>query len=231
MGILLFYKENKSLSGCTLWVVEHTLTNGVHGIYWYIYLILGLYLITPLLRKITLNADRNLQLYFVSILLLTYLLGHYLPNIQLTHRFVSDNLIFIFYYVSGYVIYNNIEEIKPYLKLLFLILVLVYVLGVTATMFWGKAEGLSIIIFEAVLFFTLIMALPNKNHKSVELISKMSYGIYLTHFAIISLLTFVPYLRQIHAAVYPFVSIAIVLTLDLVMLQILKKVGLGKWVM
>lgn len=230
-GVFLFYKENKTMAGCLPWIVISFFNNGVHGIYWFVYLILGLYLITPLLRKITLNADRNLQIYFVGILLLTYLLGHYLPNIQLTHRFVSDNLIFIFYYVSGYVIYNNIEKIKPYLKWLFLILVLVYVLGVTTTMFWGKADGLSIIVFEAVLSFTLIMALPNKNRKSVELISKMSYGIYLTHFAIISLLTFVPFLRYIHAAVYPFVSIAIVLVLDLAMLQILKKIGLGKWFM
>lgn len=231
LGAFLFYKNNQILSGCLAWITISTLTGGIHTIYWYIYLILGLYLITPLLRKITLNADRNLQIYFVIFLLITCLLGHYLPNIQLTHRFLSDNLIFIFYYVSGYVIYSNIKKIRPYIKWIFLFFVLIYILKVMLIQLFPNDGGQAFAVLESVLFFTLIMALPNKNCKSVELVSKMSYGIYLTHFAIISLLASIPFLRQIHPALYPFVSTAVVLAFDLSIFQILEKMGLGKWVL
>lgn len=56
IGFLLFYKEHHTLSGSIGWIVSSTLTKGVIGIYWYVYLIAGLYLITPLLRHIIANG-------------------------------------------------------------------------------------------------------------------------------------------------------------------------------
>jgi surface polysaccharide O-acyltransferase-like enzyme len=233
LGTFLYYKENHMLSGCLTWIVKSTLTGGIHTIYWYIYLILGLYLITPLLRKIIQHSTSGLKIYFLALLLVIYILGQYLPCLQLFHRFVSDNLLYSFYFVAGYVISINVEQIKRYYKLLVVLCICVYIVGMLIFMINAKILD-SYRIIETILVFTLIIASPwqfNRIAGGVRLISTMSYGIYLTHFAIISLLSGLSFLQYINAAIYPLVAIAMVLPLNMIMLQILKKMGLGKWVM
>ena len=77
-------------------------TSGVYGIYWYVYLILGLYLITPLLRKILSGGDRSLVFYMVGLVSVIYLFVELFPNVSVTNRFACQNLLYIFYFLWVY---------------------------------------------------------------------------------------------------------------------------------
>lgn len=49
--------------------------DGVHGIYWYIYMLLGLYILTPVLRILLKYSGEKLSLYAILFLLIVVLLG------------------------------------------------------------------------------------------------------------------------------------------------------------
>ncbi len=53
VGSILYVQEGgRSVFGCLGFLTKGILTSGVHGVYWYVYMILGLYLLTPVLRTI-----------------------------------------------------------------------------------------------------------------------------------------------------------------------------------
>ena len=54
--IHFFQNGGRNLLNRSLIFTKDLFGNGVHGIYWYIYMILGLYMLTPILRSIAKNA-------------------------------------------------------------------------------------------------------------------------------------------------------------------------------
>lgn len=51
-AILYLQGGGRSIVGYTLYELKSVATTGVHGIYWYVYMIIGLYCLTPVLRHI-----------------------------------------------------------------------------------------------------------------------------------------------------------------------------------
>jgi len=91
--------------------VEKTFGQGVYGIYWYIYLIIGLYLITPLLRVIV-QQSRPLALYATALPFLLYAMTLVLPDFALPDRFNCENLLWIGYFLFGYTANHFFRDIK-----------------------------------------------------------------------------------------------------------------------
>lgn len=98
---ILYVQEGEKSYGMVYFFIYKYVTSGVYGIYWYVYLILGLYLITPLLRKILSGGDRSLVFYMVGLVSVIYLFVELFPNVSVTNRFACQNLLYIFYFYGG----------------------------------------------------------------------------------------------------------------------------------
>ena len=106
--------ESKSISFYYLFESIYSVFSGSSwGYLWYLYALIGLYLITPVLRVITDNADNTLIKYILIILFIftcfiPYIKGLFNINIDIYTPFVpTTNLL---YYVLGYYLSNGFEK-------------------------------------------------------------------------------------------------------------------------
>ena len=95
--------------------------------FWYIYMILGLYFITPWLQKVLKFAKKEtfiiLVLWFLYSILNPHLIKFDLPRIPFSHFPITE---FIGYYILGYYIKVDRDKIK---KIPFFIIIAVYLVG------------------------------------------------------------------------------------------------------
>ena len=82
-------------------VVQSFLSGGAYFQFWFIYLIMGLYLITPVLRIVVAHANRRLLRY---LLILWFVAASLLPLLHLITGFEVDSNLFLFSGWMGYFI-------------------------------------------------------------------------------------------------------------------------------
>lgn len=165
---------------------------------WFIYTLLGLYLLVPILRKWIKNASKNEILYFLLIWICTIIyaiphLNDYLPKINLMN--FSG---YLGYMVLGYYLSNMKSFKKSKSFLLYSIGVIVTILGtyyLTSkngafnSTFYGyltpnvllSSTGIFLLIKEIHITSSIVKLMVSK-------ISKYSYGIYLVHILVLELL-------------------------------------------
>lgn len=174
--------------------------NGSSFHLWYVYMIIGIYLFIPILNKWIQNANEKEILYFIFLWLFTLLIE--LPflsklkiNIDLTY-FTG----FLGYLVLGY--YLSIKKFRFSKKATKLIATSLIFLGVITTIlgtyFLSKRDGqfnsffydyLTINVLIATVGFFLFFKNLNISNciilKTINFISKYSYGIYLVHILVL----------------------------------------------
>lgn len=132
--------------------VHQFVTEGVHGIYWYVYLIVGLYLITPVLRRVFSSCNKTLAVYVSSVLTFIWLLGNILPQCMVVSRFACDNLLYICYFVWGYVLFTYLQTERYFHRTSLVMLGGTYLLSCITT---GFADYLTPIV--SVSLFALLL--------------------------------------------------------------------------
>ena len=171
-----------------------TLLNGQTH-FWFLYMILGLYLIVPFLCKLT--ECKKTEIYF---LILSFLFSFLIPqciniagrafkpfaesmNIALNNMFMFFVMGYSGYFVLGY--FLNTTEIKKNTR------IIVYILGIIGAIYTILTQSydnfninvllMSISIF--VFFKTHLNILPKKEKtlKLILFLSKCSFGVYLIH--------------------------------------------------
>ena len=164
--------------------------------FWYIYLIIGLYLFIPVLRKWTVHSSKQEMIYFLVIwavtLFITKHTAKYFPNIEL--QYFSN---YIGYLVLGHFLDKHINFSDNRSKTLYLIL---FLLGVIIT--YLATSILSIKFNELIRHFYAYLA-PNvvlasvglylfvkslqikTSSRFLSMADKASYGIYLIHILIL----------------------------------------------
>ena len=109
--------------------------------FWYIYMMIGLYLLVPFLRKIT--ESKRLMEYFLILFLAFAFLTNYgslIPGLGDTIRSVLDQMSFYFvlgftgYFIAGYYLYRYPLSMRGE--------IFIYIIG---TMFWGGAVALTVL--------------------------------------------------------------------------------------
>jgi surface polysaccharide O-acyltransferase-like enzyme len=85
------------------YVVQSLLKGGAYYQFWFIYLIFGLYLITPILRVIIPNAPRKILLYTLILWFFTVAI---LPVIHLVTGYSLDQNVLLFTGYTGYFIFG-----------------------------------------------------------------------------------------------------------------------------
>lgn len=178
-------------------VVKDFITGNVEFHFWFIYVILSFYLLTPILRKIT--ADRVTTRYFIILWLVAVSLERYLSffheiKIGLTIQYITG---YIGFFLIGYYLKDTKLNIKQkYINLVvFIISVLVtafghYLLNVDTieknTYFTGYFSP-NIIVMSISIFLIFINMNINFNSNINRLIIKVSeltFEIYLIHIMI-----------------------------------------------
>ena len=227
--IHFFQNGGRNLLNWPLIFTKDLFGNGVHGIYWYVYMILGLYMLTPILRSVAKNA--KLLAYSIIVCFGLYYLQFFLPEFSLANRFQFQNLLFIGYFLTGYFLYtanfNNLTN--QCLKIIFIILYLVQILFILIKI------NFSLFPFIAICLFGLVLSIaPPKNKRvqvAISTISKYSYGIYLSHFILISVILKTQVLSSFPLPIEPIIMGIIVISLDIALLYFIKKTKLSKFFM
>ena len=172
-------------------ILQKVLT-GANAHLWYLYMIIGLYLAIPFIRKFVVNArikdiEYFLAIWFLASFLKFPLIKEYTPNIDLS--FFTG---YLGYLVLGY--YISIKDIN-WPKSLWIYLYLISA-TITALMtfylssqhqkydptFYNYLTPNTIICTAAIIFFSKkLWSEKIKTPKWVELIDRYSFGIYLIH--------------------------------------------------
>lgn len=165
---------------------------------WFVYTLLGLYLFIPILRKWIKNSSNNEILYFLIIWFATiiYSLPYfkaYLPNIPLTNFSGYIGYLVLGYYLSNLTLRNK------YIPIIFIIIGI----GITiygthyltqqenkfSSYFYGYLTPNVLLSSIGVFLIFKNFSINNKGIKKVILfLSNQSFGIYLVHILILTLL-------------------------------------------
>ena len=166
--------------------------------FWYIYMILGLYLLTPWLRKVLQYAEKEtfyvVILWFLCNVLNPYMQFFRFPKIPFSHFPITG---FIGYYILGYYLkkYRYKLEKIPFIRVIgvyitgFLISVLStkYVLVTTGNRISDFFDKNSLgTFFMSISFFVFWIKFNFKNrNKVIRMISDSTYFAYLIHIIIL----------------------------------------------
>lgn len=172
------------------------LLHGAEYHLWFIYVLIGLYLFLPILRAWVKSASELELRYFILIWLVTILYGapglnSYLPNISLLN--FSG---YIGYFVLGYYLFKYGTANK---YLIFGLIIVGFLSTVLGTLFASKVQNGLVVYFYNYLTFNVAinsagMFLLIKNYefkskmirKGLAIVSKHSFGIYLSHVLVLS---------------------------------------------
>ena len=196
-----FYRPDLGLAEAIRWV----LSGSVHFHLWFLYLIVGLYLVTPLFRILVAHASRREMLYFLG---LCFVISSLVPFAEkLCGMFLHVDLKFglpvepaqgfIGYFVLGYFIRCDVTEKSiPMAWTFWVVSLLVCMFG---TYFLSRHfHGFTALLYENmspnVVFFTAAFFMIMKNagpfferhmspgfRASIVGLSSASFGIYLIH--------------------------------------------------
>lgn len=246
-------------------VSQRTLGNGVgvkllqdtfwgHYHMWYMYLVVGMYIITPALRPIA--ANKQAMKYF---LVISYVFSYLIPTIQMvpfiyehsaryTGRLELDFIRgYVFFFLAGY--YFGSEDFTPKQKKLIYIVGIVgflyTVITVTAYVLINQypdsvyheyyTAGIPLYSLAAYLFFREKFGTVDPTTKKMKLclwLSKLSFGVYMAHdFGLIAFKK----IGLTPAICTPFVSMPLLTLLDLIITVAIVWVvslipGLKKWI-
>lgn len=225
----------RSVIECLTSFVAKLMTGDIHTIYWYVYMIIGLYLITPFLRVVV-QSNRNLILYLTALLLLVTISKELFPKLVILSRMTNANSGALFYFVFGFVAVEYLQPREHFARVSRIAFLLLFISNIVIRIVFDyKSELIHIALF--ISLYCALISLKLKNQcdtvlcRVVSEISKMSYGIYLSHFMLISVVVKMGWIKQIPLAIEPIVVVFFVLLLDTCLLQVFKKIGLQKYTM
>ncbi len=170
------------------------LRSGTSPHLWYIYMIIGIYLITPIISKWVQNGKENEIIYFLVIWLVALILNQPILERYITDIDVSYFSDFIGYLVLGY--YLSVKTFK-YSKLTIniaaiLLILIGVIITIAGTYYLTNRDGkfnqyfygymtLNTIMVSVGIFVIFKNRYISKSSKIIDFISKYSYGIYLVH--------------------------------------------------
>lgn len=197
------------------------LTNGIHGTYWFIYVILGLYLVTPLLRIIC-----RTKTGCTFLLLLTVVI--YGVNLAFPSLPQVPYISCLMDYVAGLWFVRYLRRSTPVLVTAAVVLVL-SLLGE----FFQRVLTDNNFPFEALIaagFFILVVKsdFSPKLAPAFRILGDCSLGIYLSHCIFISAFTSVAQRLGLPTAACPFFVALTVLAAEWCLMNVLRKIRLDR---
>ena len=194
---------------------------------WYIYLLIGLYIITPLLRHFVKDASKEEMKFMISGLMIFSVVIptiNSIFNIKIT-TFYLEEFKYLLLYLLGYAIANNYFDEKK-IFIYGAVGLIGYLFCSALNILVGDQGGMFIILISASVFcFFANKHYKIKNNKMIEIISNDSFGIYIIHIFWLNILN-----KGMH--IYPdilpvligeIVFFIMILIISLISIEILKK--------
>lgn len=207
--------------------IDEFVTNGVHGVYWYVYLIIGLYLIAPILRPFFRTATTHELVYVFITSSLFIILEELFPNIKWVKGFHSDYFIHLAYFINGYVIAHclkNKKYSKPIILMSFIIFFVLSTMNLKV-----KFTSFPFIYFLSLSLFGMLLFVPVKKSQAILFISKTSYGMYLSHVIFISLLLKLSLANKLPLVIEPIIMASLVMLAECILMWFIEKTKLSKY--
>ncbi len=168
---------------------------------WYLYMLIGLYLITPILRLFVKRENKRFILYFIILSLSFQFLTNFIQSLGLLNFKINTLAAFLnqfelkfvmgftSYYLTGWYIHNCEIVSHKRLKLFFIVIGLIssLLLIIVFTQISGKVgfyenRGLLVYIYSSCLFCLLRQINKDiKDKKFIYTLSKLCFGVYVIH--------------------------------------------------
>lgn len=174
---------------------------------WYLYMLIGLYLVTPILKKFVNKENKELVFYYIVISLvarftlpLFAILGKHLDAFnQLAYIIDGFYLDFfsgyVTYYLTGWYIFNvgfnkRTENVIYGLSLVSAALIVFYVIASGKTEFIYDNINLLVYLYASGVFLFITKKLRDKpcKSKTIQKMSELGFGVYIVHMAVLSVL-------------------------------------------
>ena len=197
--------------------------------FWYIIVLIGLYVLTPILRKFVEHSDKpTIQFVLIALFITTSIIPDI--NFYFNLNFVSLSQVgkCVFLYLLGYYIpnYNFIKDKYIYIA------GCIGLIGYLITAYFQVAEQQSVfMILESAMIIKLFSnnKIKIKSNKIINCISKYSFGIYLIHpFCLWILANFKIYFTAFPFIIGEFLFFAYALIVSLFISMVLYRVPLIK---
>lgn len=148
---------------------------------WYIYMLIGLYIITPILREFVKNDNKkNVNFILISLFILSVFIPTFnqIFNLQIT-TFKLNSLVYIFIYLLGYYIANTSIISK---KMTYICGVIGFI-GYLLMSYYLKINSQNnlFVILESIFIFYTFSKSNIKSNKFINLVADNSLGIYIIH--------------------------------------------------
>lgn len=244
----IYYYVSATATGNSVFNLKGFIYEGILGAYhmWYLYMLAGLYIMTPILRKIT--ESKSITEYFLIIFLFFSVLQNYGVSIPIIGEFVSAVLGKIYlpigityigyfilgYYIKSYTIPCKIEYalyISAVLLLIFNCLVFSIPALKSISEIWSVKYLMPNIIIESVGIYTFFVKKVSKikfSERSVKIFSKLTeygFGVYLVHALINGLVGLSGWSA---VTISPFISVPlltiVIYTLSLLVTIVIRKI-------
>lgn len=222
---------------------------------YFIYLMLGIYIVTPILRVFTRQATRRQLEYFI---LLWFILSGVVPTVTALlpipgldnwarQMQISLPLGYVGYFISGYYL-NKYELKKPTKSCIMALGLIALILAAAGTVYLSTVdealtnaflyEGLSplVMLYSWAVFLFIknrkcVQSLSDKKSKCLGTVAECTFGIYLIHdFANMAIkdlgISFVEYLPVVSLPVY---SLTVFLVCFVIVLILRKIPGVNKY--
>jgi surface polysaccharide O-acyltransferase-like enzyme len=222
--------------------------NGPYTQFWYLYVLIGLYLLTPILRIFITNADKTIVKYFVALWILGVAI---LPFFTLLTNYTLNNNVFtitgfVGYFVLG--IYLLTVQVRRSTLAIYMTLGITltalgtYVLATTkggAGMYFFQEYVSPTVIFASVMVFLLLLTVkqptfqvetkPSLINRLVRVIGQNTLAIFLLHVMILESIQngyfgFAINRNTLNPAIEAPVMTVIVLFVSLAIILLLKKI-------
>lgn len=224
-----------------------SIVNG-HYHMWYLYMMIGLYIITPFLRKFVSKENKNLVLFFIIISFVVQFLFPTIDKVCALHldidfigkwidKFHLDFFGgYITYFLVGWYIVHvgvGLKYLKYIIYCLSLISLLIIVFYVDFTGNYTIAyENIGALVF--VYSLGVFLAINNikisfkeKTIRILAKLSKLTFGVYIIHIIVLALFnTLLPYIN--HSAIYIILCFIIVVSVSFIGSYIISKIPILK---
>lgn len=164
---------------------------------WYLYLLIGLYIVTPILRKIV--KDKKITRYFLILCLIftsiipiiNEFMKLYEFKVALNYLNINITLGYVGYFIAGYYFSKYEVNNKVFYCLGFLGFILNYYMYFILSYNSNLYTSIFLMpgtVFESIAVFLFFNTLKIKENKVITYISSLTFGIYLVHVLVMKLI-------------------------------------------
>ena len=217
---------------------------------WYVYLIVGLYAITPILRVIIKNCDQMTFKYWIAMMFVMGICVYFLNDFEKINFYIGKalenaNLQFLcgftFYFVVGYYVLNY--EIH-HQNVIYLLGILGYLFTVVVSQWLSHRAGTNVVVYDylypniaitAVAIFVFFVKKVNKIKFSektrlcLKEVSDMMFGVYLIHDLFIMLFNrYGLLIEKIHSLCWAMLVSMLIMSVSCIFVWIFRKIPILK---